>query len=69
MCSTEWDQHVEIVISAKEIMFSVAFVCLGFFFHRSVCLCLSVSNLTQKTYERIAMKFYGGVQGSKRKKC
>ena len=25
--------------------------------------CLFVSNITQKSYERIVMKFYGGVQG------
>ena len=31
-----------------------------------VCLfvCLSVDNITQKSYERIGMKFYGGALGS-----
>ena len=45
---------------AKEVMFLVALVSLF------VCLsvCLSVDNITQKSYERIGMKFYGGVLGS-----
>ena len=41
-------------------MFSETFVCLF--------VCLSVSNITKKSYERIAMKFYGGVWGGKRNK-
>ena len=45
-------------------MFLVALVSL------SVCLsvCLSVDNITQKSYERIGMKFYGRVLSSTRKK-
>ena len=41
---------------AKEVMFLVALVCLS--------VCLSVDNITQKSYERIGVKFYGGVLGS-----
>ena len=42
---------------AKEVMFLVAFVCLF--------VCLSVCGQHySKSYERIGMKFYGGVQGS-----
>ena len=40
----------------RRIMFSV------------VLVCLFVSNITQKSYERIAMKFYGEVRGGKRNK-
>ena len=43
---------------AKEVMFLVALV--------SLSVCLSVDNITQKSYERIGMKFYGGVQSSTR---
>ena len=45
------------IICDKEIMFSVAFVCLF------VCY-----QHCSKSYERIAMKFYGGVRGGKRNK-
>ena len=48
--------HMVITSLAKEVMFLVALVCLF--------VCLSVDNITQKTYERIGMKFYGGVLGS-----
>ena len=45
-------------------LFVCLFVCL------SVCLSvsLSVDNITQKSYERIGLKFYGGVLGSTMKK-
>ena len=41
---------------AKEVIFWGALVCLS--------VCLSVDNITQKCYERIGLKFYGGVLGS-----
>ena len=44
---------------AKEVMFLVALVC--------VFVCLSVRGHYSKSYERIGMKFYGGVLGSTRK--
>ena len=44
------DLYVAVITSTKEVMVSVAFVCL------------SVSNILQESYERIAMKFYGWVQ-------
>ena len=37
-------------------MFLVALVCLS--------VCLFVDNITHKCFERIGMKFYGGVLGS-----
>ena len=40
---------------AKEVMFSVELACMS--------VCLFVSNITQKSYKWIAMKFYGEVQG------
>ena len=45
---------------AKEVMFLVALVCLSVY----LFVCLSVDNITQKNYELIGMKFYGGVLGS-----
>ena len=49
-----------LIISSKEVMFLVALVCF------MVCLSilsvyLFVSNITQKSYEQIAMNFYGEV--------
>ena len=32
-----------------------------------LCVCLSEDNITQKSYERIGVKFNGGVLGSKMK--
>ena len=46
------------IISAKEIMFLVAFFCLS--------VCFFVSNITQKVMKRIAMQFYGGSRVAKR---
>ena len=50
--------HTSTIISAKEIMFSVAFVCLSF--------CLSACKHCLKSYEPIVMKYDGGVWGGKR---
>ena len=46
---------IYLIISAKKIMFLVAFICLF------VCY-----QHYSKTYERIVMKFYGGVRGGKK---
>ena len=45
-------------------MISVAFVGGSFF----LSICLSMSSITQKRYERIAMTFYGGALGGNRNK-
>ena len=36
-----------VIISAKEIIFLVMFVCLAFSLSVCLCVCLSVSNITQ----------------------
>ena len=48
---------------AKEVMFLVALVSSSVY----LFVCLSVDNITQKSYERIGMKFYGRVLSSTRK--
>ena len=51
------DEYVAIFTSlAKEVMFLVVLVCLS--------VCQAVDNITQKSYEQIGMKFYGGVVDS-----
>ena len=49
---------VIIIISNKEIMFSLEFL----------LVCLSVSKINSKRYIWIVIKFYGGVRGGKRNK-
>ena len=51
--------EVSVYLLGKEVMFSVVLVCLS--------VCLSVSEITSKSYERFAMN-YGVVQGGKRRK-
>ena len=54
------DEVVIVTSLAKEVMFLVALVSL------SVCLFVCGQHYS-KSYERIGMKFYGGVQSSTRK--
>ena len=51
--------EVSVYLLGKEVMFSVVLVCLS--------LCLSVSEITSKSYECFAMNYYGVVQGGKRR--
>ena len=57
-------QLLHFTFFTKEVVFAYGSVGL------SVCLsvCLFVDNITQKSYKRIGMKFYGDVLGSTMKK-
>ena len=63
----EYAKTLSVIISlAKEVMFSVVFVCLSVC--TSMCLSVFLSVCKQhysKSYKQIAMKSYGGAQGGK----